>query len=256
MSDIRNSRQGAVLEIRLDRPSKKNALTLAMYRTLAETLRGAQSDPEVRVVLLTANGDAFCAGNDISDFLAAGGFDVASAPPMQFVRELIAFEKPIVVAVNGAAVGVGATMLLHCDLIYASERASLSMPFVTLGLVPEAGSSALLPLRVGHAVACEMLLLGRVIDAHRARELGLVNEVFSSDGELAAKALQAADEVAGKPPSALRATKRLLLGERASVAARAEEEGRVFAQHLASPEAREALAAFLERRAADRRRAP
>jgi enoyl-CoA hydratase/carnithine racemase len=252
MSDIRQSKHGGVLELRLDRPAKKNALTLVMYRALTDALRGAQSDPEVRVVLLTASGDAFCAGNDVADFLAgAGEFDVETAPSMQFVRALVTFEKPIVAAVNGAAVGVGATMLLSCDLVYASEAASLSMPFVSLGLVPEAGSTLLLPMRVGNAVASEMLLLGRVVDARRAQALGLVNEVFSSVDELSATARRVAGELAEKPPSALRATRKLLLGDRAQVAARADEEGKIFATHLASAEARDAFMAFLQRRRGD-----
>jgi enoyl-CoA hydratase/carnithine racemase len=219
-----------------------------MYRELEAALRAADEDAAVRVVLLTANGDTFCAGNDIADFLAGGQLDFASAPPLQFVRALLAFDKPLVAAVNGPAVGVGATMLLSCDLVYASEQAKLSMPFVSLGLVPEAASSLLLPARVGHAVASEMLLLGRVIDARRALELRLVNQVVPS-GDLDVAARQAATELAAKPPFALRATRKLLLGDRGVVRARADEEGRLFADRLTSPEAREAFMAFLERRA-------
>src|SRR5579872_2687284 len=177
MSGIVTTLRDGVLELRLDRPSKKNALTFVMYEALAAALRDAQSDSAVRALLLTASGDAFCAGNDIADFLAGKADDLASAPPMRFVRALVANDKPLVAAVNGPAVGVGATMLLHCDLVYASEKATLSMPFVSLGLVPEAASSALLPARVGAAVASEMLLLGSVLDATRARELRLVNRV-------------------------------------------------------------------------------
>jgi enoyl-CoA hydratase/carnithine racemase len=252
MSDIERTVQGGVLELRLNRPAKKNALTLAMYRELTGALHEAEEDAGVRVVLLTAAGDAFCAGNDISDFLAAAGsLDFATAPPMQFVRALVTFDKPLVAAVGGSAVGVGATLLLHCDLVYASERARLSMPFVSLGLVPEAASSALLPARVGHAVASEILLLGAVIDARRALELRLVNEVLASNDELLATARRRASELAAKPPAAVAASRRLLRGDRAAMLVRAEEEGRIFAERLASPEAREAFMAFLERRAPD-----
>jgi enoyl-CoA hydratase/carnithine racemase len=176
MSDIEVSTTGGVCELRLNRPKKKNALTLAMYRAVTEALASANEDSNVRVVLVTAAGDAFCAGNDLMDFATAGDIDVESAPAMQFIRALVNFAKPIVVAVNGAAAGVGATMLLHADLVYASEDAALSMPFVNLGLVPEAASSLLLPARIGLLAASEMLLLGTAIDAIRAKELGLVNQ--------------------------------------------------------------------------------
>jgi enoyl-CoA hydratase/carnithine racemase len=251
MNEVEISQRAGVLELRLNRPAKKNALTLAMYRSLAQALKSAESDRSARVVLLTAAGDAFCAGNDISDFLAAQGLDVESAPPFQFLRALVGCEKPIVAAVHGAAVGVGATMLLHCDLVYASDGAKLSMPFVNLGLVPEAASSLLLPARVGHAVASEMLLLGTAIDARRAKDLGLVNHVLPSPGELDAFARGKAEELAAKPPRALRTTRKLLWGDRAPVLARLEEEGRHFDESLGSPEAKEAFTAFLERRAPD-----
>lgn len=247
MADIVRTLQNGVLELRLDRPAKKNALTFAMYTGLADALRDAQADPAVAAVLLCASGDAFCAGNDIADFLAGVPGDFGTAPPMRFVRALIENDKPIVAAVNGAAVGVGATMLLHCDLVYASEKATLSMPFVNLGLVPEAASSALLPARVGPAVASEMLLLGRTIDARRAHELGLVNAVVPHP-ELAATSRTAAEQLAARPPEALHAARRMLHRDRPAVLARALEEARAFAERLQSAEAREAFTAFLEKR--------
>ena len=251
MGDIEVSKQSGVVELRLNRPEKKNAITLAMYRDLAEALRDADSDPAVRVLLLTAVGDVFCAGNDIVDFLAMNGRDLEVAPSMDFLRRLVTFGKPVVAAVHGAAVGIGATMLLHCDLVYGSETFKLSMPFVSLGLVPEAASSLLLPARVGHAVASEMLLLGAAVDAHRAIELRLLNQVAASAGELSSLARKTADELATKPPGALRASRKLLLGDREGVLARMEEEGRQVSNCLRSPEAKEAFTAFLERRPAD-----
>jgi enoyl-CoA hydratase/carnithine racemase len=247
MADIVRIVENGVLELRLDRPAKKNALTLAMYTALADALGEAQEHPGVGAVLLGASGDAFCAGNDIQDFLAGVPGDFATAPPMRFVRALIENDKPIVAAVNGPAVGVGATMLLHCDLVYASEKATLSMPFVSLGLVPEAASSALLPARVGPAVASEMLLLGRTIDAPRAADLRLVNRILPQR-ELLAAARAAAEELAARPPEALRAARHMLHRDRPAVLACAMEEARSFAERLQSAEAREAFTAFVEKR--------
>jgi enoyl-CoA hydratase/carnithine racemase len=247
MSGITRTLREGVLELRLDRPAKKNALTFVMYDALAAALRDAQADAAVGSLLLTASGDAFCAGNDITDFLSGKADDLASAPPMRFVRALVANDKPLVAAVNGPAVGVGATMLLHCDLVFASERATLSMPFVSLGLVPEAASSALLPARVGVTIASELLLLGSVIDARRAHELRLVNRVVP-EGDLHATALAAASDLASKPPEALRVARGLLHQDRPAVLERAEQEAVLFAQRLVSPEAREAFTAFLEKR--------
>jgi enoyl-CoA hydratase/carnithine racemase len=256
MSDMQISTQAGVRELHLNRPKKKNALTLAMYRELAEALSVADADPSVKVVLITGEGDSFCSGNDIADFVAAAGtLNPDSAPPAQFIRGLVTFGKPMVGGVQGAAVGIGATMLLHFDLVYASEDLKLSMPFVNLGLVPEAGSSLLLPGRVGIAVASEMLFLGAVIDARRARELGLVNDVVASPAEVRERARQRAVELAMKPPAALRATRGLLRGDPDALLQRVGEEARRFAHCLAGPEAREAFAAFLERRAPDFSRA-
>jgi enoyl-CoA hydratase/carnithine racemase len=250
MVEVLVFRTGGVLEARLDRAGKKNALTFAMYGALTEALQQAQADASVRAALITANGETFCAGNDIAEFLKPRE-DFASAPPSRFIDALVAFDKPLVAAVQGPAVGIGATMLLHCDLVYAAPTARLRMPFVSLGLVPEAGSSLLLPRRVGDAVAAEMLLLGAWIDAERARDLRLVNAVVPSVAELGAYARQRAEELAACPPAALRATRALMRGDPAALRARIQSEAAAFARCLTSPEAKEAFTAFLERRAPD-----
>jgi enoyl-CoA hydratase/carnithine racemase len=250
MSEVIVSRAGGVLELRLDRPAKKNALTFAMYAALGEALAQAQAEPGVRAVLITASGETFCAGNDIGDFLKPRD-DFGAAPPARFIEMLVAFDKPLVAAVQGAAIGIGATMLLHCDLVYASPTARLRMPFVSLGLVPEAGSSLLLPRRVGDAVAAEMLLLGAWIQAERAKDLRLINDIVPGTGELAAFARQRAEQLAACPPGALRMTRALMRGDVEAVRARIQNEAAAFARCLTSPEAREAFTAFLERRPPD-----
>ena len=253
MSEVLVSRTGGVLELRLDRAAKKNALTFAMYAALTEGLQQAQADPGVRAALITANGETFCAGNDIGEFLKPRDDLPGSraAPPTRFIDQLVAFDKPLVAAVQGAAVGIGATMLLHCDLVYAAPTTRLRMPFVSLGLVPEAGSSLLLPRRVGDVVAAEMLLLGAWIHAERARDLRLINDIVPSVTELGPFARQRAEELAACPPDALRMTRALLRGDAATLRARIESEGAAFARCLTSPEAREAFTAFLERRPPD-----
>jgi enoyl-CoA hydratase/carnithine racemase len=250
MTEVLISQAAGVLELRLDRVAKKNALTHAMYTTLAGALREARADSQVRVVLLTAAGETFCAGNDIGDFMARSDGSGASAGSL-FIEGLVEFDKPLVAAVQGAAIGIGATMLLHCDLVYASATARLRMPFVNLGLVPEAGSSLLLPLRVGEAVAAEILLLGAWIDAERAKELRLVNAVLPSTSELVAFARARAEELASCPPRAVHMTRALFRGDRELLRARVQEELRAFADRMTSPEAKEAFTAFFERRAPD-----
>jgi enoyl-CoA hydratase/carnithine racemase len=249
MSEVVVSRTGGVLEARIDRAAKKNALTFAMYAALTEALQQARADPSVRAALITASGETFCAGNDIADFLKPRE-DFGAAPPSRFIEALVAFDKPLVAAVQGPAVGIGATMLLHCDLVYVSPTARLRMPFVSLGLVPEAGSSLLLPRRVGDVVAAEMLLLGAWIDAERARELRLVNAIVPSS-ELAPFARARAAELAASPPGALRMTRALLRGDAEALRARIQKEAAAFAESLKSPEAKEAFNAFLERRPPD-----
>ena len=197
-----------MLTVTLNRPDKKNALTHAMYSTIADALASAAGDPSVRVILITGTGDAFTSGNDLGDFLNAppeGG----ESPVLRFLAALSAAEKPVVAAVNGLAVGVGTTMLLHCDLVYAARSATFSVPFVNLALVPEAASSLLLPRRIGHARAAELFLLGGKLDAAQAEAMGLVAAVFD-DGRLVDEALQRARALAAKAPSAVRATKALM----------------------------------------------
>lgn len=234
-----------VIEVQFDRPDKKNALTGPMYRTMTAALADASARPEVGAVLFAGQGDAFCAGNDLKDFMAGpeGG-----AAAFAFVQAIAAFDKPLVAAVQGLAVGVGTTMLFHCDLVYAAPDARFVMPFVNLGLVPEAGSSLLAPATLGHAKAAAMLLLGEPMDADAADRAGLVTAIVPTDGLLAHARAKAAALMA-KPPQALLATRRLMKGDSAALTARMEEEARLFRETLSSPEAQEAFAAFFEKRA-------
>lgn len=234
----------------LDRPAKRNALTRAMYAALAEALAAAEADPAVRVVLLTGAGEAFTAGNDLDDFLRHPPGDPASSPVFRVLQGAAAAEKPLVAAVRGAAVGIGTTLLLHCDLVYAAEDARFRLPFVDLGLVPEGGSSLLLPALVGQARAAELLLLGEPFDAAAAHAMGLVTAVVPA-AALTARALERARTLADKPAESVRLTKRLLRrGRTKDVSGRIAEEGGYFAARLASPEFRAAIAAFHARKRA------
>jgi len=236
-----------ILELRFNRPDKKNAITGAMYGTLAAALQDAAERPAVRAVLIAAEGDMFTAGNDIKDFLAMSG-GLAGAPPARFIHAIATFGKPLVAAVNGPAIGVGATLLLHCDLVYASPEASLLVPFVDLGLVPEAGSSMLLPARVGFARAAAMLLLGEPMDAEAACTAGLVNAVVPATA-LRDHARAKAQKLAAKPPGALAASRALMRGEPGALHAQMQLESAAFSKALQGTESREAFTAFLERRA-------
>lgn len=248
MADIEISRDGAVLVVTINRPQKKNALTFAMYGAMEEALR--TSDPDIRATMITGAGETFTAGNDLQEFLGvatSGNVNFNELAQTRLFDALVATTRPLVAAVHGPAIGVGATMLLHCDLVYASETARLEMPFVALGLVPEAASSMLLPERVGHAVAAELLLLGASVDARRAKELRLVNEIVPS-GELVAVARAKAHALAAKPPEALHAARELLRGQgRAALLQRILVEGVQFGERLGSAEARAAFDAFLGR---------
>lgn len=237
-----------VAEVRFNRPDKRNAITGAMYDALTAALHDAMIQPGVRAVLITATGDTFCAGNDIKDFLAMTGLE--QAPPSRFIHAIATFGKPLVAAVHGPAVGIGATLLLHCDLVYASPSASLSVPFVDLGLVPEAGSSLLLPQRVGQVRAAAMLLLGEPMDAQAALAAGLVNAIVP-EGDVLEHARSKARKIAGKPPAALAASRTLLRGDAAPLHAQMQREAAAFSHALQGGESREAFAAFLERRAPD-----
>ncbi|MBV8784948.1 MAG: enoyl-CoA hydratase/isomerase family protein [Gammaproteobacteria bacterium] len=244
MSDeILSTRAGAVCELRLNRPAKRNAITFAMYASLAAALRAAQQDEGVRAVLLSGEGSSFSAGNDLNDFLHGPAFD-ASHPVLAFLRTLATFEKPLVAAVQGRTVGIGVTLLLHCDLVLAARGTQFSLPFVKLGLVPEAASSLLLPRLAGMHRAAELLLLGEPCDASEALSMGLVNRVVEED-QLLESARALAATLASQPAGALRATRRLLRGDPAEVLARIEAEAQVFGALLKSEEFRSAVSAAL-----------
>jgi enoyl-CoA hydratase/carnithine racemase len=247
MSDIITERTNGILRVELNRPAQKNAMTASMYTSLADTFTASAKDEAVRVVLWHGAGDAFCAGNDIGDFLknAPGP---GESPQSALISALIAFEKPIVVAVQGAAIGGGTTMLTHCDFVYAGESAKFKLPFIDLALVPEFGSSYSIPARIGHLRAAELFLLGEPFGAVRAAELGLVTRVVP-DKQLFATAMEIAKKLAAKPGGALRASKRLLKqGFIDQVKAAVKLEGQEFSERLRSSEAKEAFSAFLEKR--------
>lgn len=239
----------AVCEVRLNRPEKRNALTLDMYRALAEAIAAAEADERVRVVLLSGEGACFTAGNDLKDFLSGPPIDDPAHPTGRFVRAVAAMSKVLIAAVHGPTVGLGVTLLLHCDLVVAAERSTkLVAPFVRLGLVPEAASTLLLPRLMGHQRAAELLLLGEPLDAPAARACGLVNRVVDDEG-LMEEARTLAKAVACQPAQAVRATKRLLrFGRTDDVAGRMEEELREFAERLKSEEFASAVQAFFARR--------
>ena len=242
MSEITVSRADGVCEVQLNRPEKRNALTLAMYGAIIDALNEARADDSIRVVLISGAGASFTAGNDLNDFISQGDF-TESNNAIRFLGTLRSFRKVLIAAVHGQTVGIGVTMLLHCDLVVAARSAQMSMPFVKLGLVPEAGSSLLLPRMVGHHRAAELLLLGRPFDAAEALSMGLVNRV-TEDGVLMEEARKLARCVAQQPPGALLATKRLLRSETGTVAARIEEELEAFRAQLGSEEFKAAVQAF------------
>jgi enoyl-CoA hydratase/carnithine racemase len=249
MTEVIVERAGPVLEITLNRPEKKNALTGAMYQAVEAGFRTADGDPAIRVVLLTGAGDTFTSGNDIKDFQARAAINEAThASP--FLTALSSLKKPLVAAVNGAAIGVGTTMLAHCDLVIAAQSARFVMPFTSLGLVPEAASSLLFSRVIGHQRASAMLLLGDAIDADTARDWGLVYRVVA-DAELLTVARSVASRLATLPPEAVRQTKDLMKHGHPDVAGRIEQELLLFRDRLRSPEATEAFQAFVEKREAD-----
>ena len=237
-----------VTTLRFDRPEKKNALTVAMYEQLTDALVAAASDAAVHAVVLAGSSDCFTSGNDIADFARANQGGLSTAP-LDFLRALATFEKPVLAAVAGVAIGVGTTLLLHCDVVIVAPTARFKTPFVALGLVPEAASSLLLPRLIGERRAAQLLLLGEQIDATTALAWGLVNEI--SEDPLAA-ALVKAKTLAACAPSALRATKSLIRrATRESVLETMAVEGETFSKQLRSPEAMEAFQAFIARRPAD-----
>ena len=239
-------RAGGVLTLTLNRPEKKNALTAAMYGALANAITGADPDDTVRCILLQANGDSFCAGNDLSEFAAINAGDRERADGNPLLSALARATTPIVAAVQGRAVGVGTTMLLHCDLVYITDDALLTTPFVNLALVPEAASSLLLPARIGHTRAFAMFALGEAVDGRTAAAWGIANAVVPV-ADLRARARAAADAIASRPPAAVAITKRLMRATEA-IQARIDEEHLHFTAQLKSAEARAAFDAFLRKR--------
>lgn len=251
MSDVVVSCSEGVQTLRLNRVAKKNALTGEMYETLTRALKEGDGDPTVKVHLFTGTDGVFCAGNDINDFLKNSQGDNAVANPViGFVSTLPKVKKPMIAAIDGIAIGIGTTMLFHCDLVYATPSAVFATPFLDLGLVPEAGSSVLMPSRMGYARAVEMLLLGEKFDAERMSQAGVVNKIVPAD-QLEEVALQAAQRLAAKPPNALQQARALMRGEHQSLGSCMQAEFAAFSAALTSPEAREAFEAFLQKRKPD-----
>jgi enoyl-CoA hydratase/carnithine racemase len=247
MDEIITERSASVLRVELNRPAKRNAMTSSMYVTLAEIFTDAAKNEQTRVVLWHGAGDSFCAGNDIEDFLKnpPGPGD---SPQARLMNALVDFDKPIVAAVQGAAIGGGTTMLTHCDFVYAGESAKFRMPFIDLAVLPEFGSSCSIPAMMGHIRAAELILLGLPFDARRALELGFVNQVVS-DQNLLATASETARKLAAKPAGALQASKRLMKRSfRGQIKAAMKAENEAFSAQVRSEDAREAFAAFLQKR--------
>jgi enoyl-CoA hydratase/carnithine racemase len=243
-------RRDAVIEIAMHRPEKRNALNRAMYRQMADALAVLDEDVGLRAALITGTADCFTSGNDIIDFLH-NPQTAADSPVAQFLHRLSTARKPLLAAVNGPAIGIGTTLLLHCDLIYAGESARFQMPFVPLGLCPEAASSAIVPALLGQRRAAELLLLGEAIGAAQAREYGIVNAV-APDSEVLALARDKAARLAALPPDALRTTKALMKRVAAQTIEQAmAAEFEQFMRLLKGPEAMEAMTAFMQKRKPD-----
>ncbi|GGB80723.1 enoyl-CoA hydratase [Marinobacterium zhoushanense] len=246
MSVERIEHPQGVVELRLSRPEKRNALTLAMYGQLVELLNAATEDSDTRVVVLSGAGEAFCAGNDIADFLNGASDPTQLRIIIRFLHTLVDFPKPLLAAVQGDAVGIGTTMLLHCDLVIAADTLKCQLPFVRLGLVPEGGSSLLITQRLGQRQAFELLIEGKPFGAEHAMQAGLVNQV-APETELAATALARAGALAALPPEAVRLSKRLLRDtQREELHRVIDTEATLFAQRLGSAEAQTAFKAFLQ----------
>jgi len=250
MSHVRVETKDRVLRIELARPEKKNALSPDMYAALAAAFESADADANVRVVLIHGTSGCFTSGNDVRDFLALER-GPADSPASGFLRAIAAAKKPVVAAVGGPAIGVGTTMLLHFDLIFAAPNARFQLPFVPLGLLPEAASSLLLPMIAGYQRAAELLLLGQPFTAEKALAAGIVTEIVP-EPDLLEYARTAALALAGLPPASVRMTKELMKRALApAVRERMQEELGLFGERLKSPEAKEALSAFMEKRRPD-----
>jgi enoyl-CoA hydratase/carnithine racemase len=249
MSDILTHIDAGVMTITFNRLDKKNSITSSMYAAMAEALAQAATDPAVRVVVFQGHESIFSAGNDIGDFLNQPP-TTQESPVFRFLRGIATFEKPLLAAVAGPAVGIGTTMLFHCDLVYAGDNAAFSMPFVNLGLCPEAASSLLAPKMFGYHRAAEALLMGEPFFAEAAQEVGLVNRVVPPT-EVNGYAQAQARKLAAKPLSSLIATKRLMKGDQQAVLQKMDEEGQSFGRMLREPAAKEAFGAFMEKRKPD-----
>jgi len=248
---VRVEKQGAILSITLARPERRNAITVAMYAALAEALEKASADPEVRLITFRGEGKDFAAGNDLADFLDAANRSGQEIPVWRFLRALVQCEIPLIAGVQGNCVGIGTTMLLHCDLVVAEEGARFSLPFVDLGLVPEAASSLLLPRLAGKRITARYLLLGEAFDVAEAMSVGIVSHRAAA-GDLGPTFDRIVAALLAKPADALRATQRLLRhGERDELLERMRLEGAVFSERLTSAEVKEAISAFFEKRKRD-----
>lgn len=247
---IKTATLNGVATIEIARPEKKNALTVAMYQAMTDALIAAKADGAVRAVLITGQPGVFTSGNDIEDFMQRPP-GAAESPAFVFMRALIGCDKPVVAAVTGAAIGIGTTMLLHCDFVYVSDEARLAMPFVALGLVPEFASSLVVPQLMGHRRAAEKLLLGDPFTPEQAVECGIANAVLPA-GEVVNHARRVAERFNGLPPGAVREAKQLLRGPQAdAILATIRAEGEIFGRRLRSPEAMEAFQAFFQKRKPD-----
>lgn len=245
---VRVTREKGVLEIVLARPERRNAITVAMYAALAEAIESAAGDDAIRVIAIRGEGQDFAAGNDLADFLTALPRDTGDIPVWRLLRALATSETPIVAAVHGNCVGIGTTMLLHCDLVIAEEGARFSLPFVDLALVPEAASTLLLPALAGRQRAARYLLLGEPFDVEEAQSIGLVSHAVRP-GELQSALSDVVSRLLAKPPEALRRTQRLLrAGTSPAILERMKLESDAFAERLQSAEAKEAISAFFEKR--------
>jgi enoyl-CoA hydratase/carnithine racemase len=249
---IKTETADGVARIEIARPEKKNAITVAMYQQLADAIAAAHEDASVRALVIHGQPDVFTAGNDLEDFMRHASREAGmDAPAFKFMRALVDADKPVIAAVNGAAVGIGTTLLMHCDLVYAADNAMFSMPFVSLGLCPEFASSLLVPLSAGYHRAAEKLLLSEPISAEEALEMGIVNRLLPP-GEVLAHAKRQAARFTQLPPAAVRETKKLLRsGWKTAVEKTISEEAQRFGRLLASAEAKEAFTAFFERRKPD-----
>lgn len=245
---VRVQKDGGLLAVTLDRPERRNAITIAMYAALADALEEANGDPSIRVVAFRGEGQDFAAGNDLADFLAVQPGDRSEIPVWRFLRALAACDAPIVAAVHGNCVGIGTTMLLHCDLVIAGDGTRFSMPFVDLGLVPEAGSSLLLPRLAGRRLAARYLLLGESFGVEEASVIGLISHRAGA-GQLEQTYQEVVEALLAKPPEALRQTQRLLRPDRRDeLLERMRLEAERFAERLGSPEVEQAIGAFFAKR--------